>query len=352
MARSVDAARILVRLPNWVGDCVMATPALGRLRRRFADAHIALAGTPYVRQVVDDGPWADEIIDVPREKGLLSVLRAAARLRQGRFDLGVLLTNSFGSALAARLAGVPRLIGYARDGRGRLLAERLRAPRERGRYLPAPMVEYYGRIADALDCPPGDGRLTLSTAAADEDRAAASFADLGIDLAKPLAGLNPGAAFGSAKCWPPENFARVGDALVDRLGMQVIVLCGPNERDIARRIVGLMHRPAQSVADYDVPLGLLKAIVRRLNLMVTNDSGPQHFAAAFNVPMVTLIGPTNPEWSDTAYDKGVQLRVPVDCGPCMKRRCTRDHRCMTLITPEMVVAAVETLVGPNAGRTE
>ena len=341
----MKAENILVRVPNWVGDCVMATPALMRLRRHFDRSRITLAATNYVRQVVEDGPWADAIIEVPRERNLRALSAAVKLLAAGRFDLAVLLTNSLGSALAARLAGIGRIVGYSREGRGWLLTDKLKAPKENGRFVPAPMVGYYNRLADYLGCSPGESGMTLYTSPAWEQKAEELFGQLGIDPSKPVAGINPGAAFGSAKCWPLESFAAVANALSERMGMRVVVLCGPKEREIADQIAVLAGGGAVSLGRFDVPLGLLKAIVRRLSLMVTNDSGPRHFAASFGVPVVTIIGPTNPEWSDTGYEKGIQLQAKIDCGPCMLRRCPSDHRCMKEITPEMVIEAAERLLG-------
>ena len=344
MTVSADPKRILIRMPNWVGDCVMATPALDRIRRRFPNAHIALAAKGYVTKVLKDGPWADEVIEIPGESGLVALAASARRLRRRRFCMAILLTNSLGSAVAARLAGIRVVLGYARDGRTFLLTDRLRAPRENGRHKPTPMPEYYGAIADYLKCPAGDGKLTLCTGKSDEEAADAIIKECRLDSSRPLAALNPGAAFGAAKCWPPEYFAAAGDALVRDYGMQVIVLCGPNEKRTANRIVSLMAEPAAGFDRFEISLDVLKAIVKRLSLLVTNDSGLRHFAAAFDVPSVTMFGPTDPVWADTGYEKGKDLWVDVECGPCQQRVCSRGHECMRLLKPNMVLKAAGELL--------
>jgi heptosyltransferase-2 len=142
-------------------------------------------------------------------------------------------------------------------------------------------------------------------------------------------GLNTGGAFGAAKQWPVEYFAELARQLVDRRGSAVLVLCGPNEREVAQQIVERANRSrVVSLARRDVSLGLTKACIRRLDLLVTTDSGPRHFAAAFNRPVVTLFGPTFIDWTETFYSKAENLQEKVPCGPCQKRECPLDHRCM------------------------
>ena len=157
--------------------------------------------------------------------------------------------------------------------------------------------------------------------------------------------LNPGAAFGVAKHWPAEHFARLAQDLADQRGSGVLVLCGPGERDMARRIAGLAARPTvHTLADEPLSIGLTKALVRRCDLLVTTDSGPRHFAAAFERPVVSLFGPTHIAWTETYYAKAVNLQKKVPCGPCQQRVCPLDHRCMTELSPKEVFAAVNDLM--------
>jgi heptosyltransferase-2 len=153
--------------------------------------------------------------------------------------------------------------------------------------------------------------------------------------------LNPGASFGPAKCWLPERFAEVGDAMADRHRAAVIISCGPKETDIARAVVGRMRRPATVLDRPVLPLGPNKALIRRASLLVTNDTGPRHFANAFGTPLVTIFGPTDPQWTVTGAAQERQVMVKVDCGPCMKRRCPLDHRCMTQISSQAVLGKAE-----------
>jgi heptosyltransferase-2 len=337
--------KIVVFAPNWVGDAVMATPALAALRQRFPQARITALVRPYVAQVLEGLECLDEVRplnSLKRNAGTVRLLADARALRGEGFDLAVLFANSFRTGLMALLAGTGRRIGYGREGRGILLTDRLRAARRGGRFEPGPMVDYYLAIAEALGAPVDDRRLRLAATRGEEAHADRLLSEFEVDGSKPIAAVNPGAAFGSAKCWPAENFARTADALVER-GFETLVVTGPKEREIGETIGAKARIPLKPFWRADVPLGTLKAIVARSTVLVSNDSGPRHFAAAFDVPVVTIMGPTDPRWSDTGYRREIVLRKDVDCGPCMLRTCPRDHSCMTLITPEEVVTAVEQL---------
>ena len=159
--------------------------------------------------------------------------------------------------------------------------------------------------------------------------------------------LNPGAQYGAAKLWTAEGFAAVADRFVAELGATVLLSATPKERAIVERIRSHMRRPAVDLSVAGMTLGGLKDVVRRCDLMVTNDTGPRHVAAAFGVPVVTVFGPTHPEWTDIYYSAERQVRIDVFCGPCQKKVCPLDHRCMTGVTPDMVWDAAMQLLLPE-----
>ncbi len=352
--------RVLVVLPNWVGDVVLATPALRAIRRRCGSARVTFLLKRPLAEVLSGAPWADELVFWParfasqsrpeRHRGFLGL---AAELRDRQFDWAVLLTNSFRSALLVRLAGVRRRIGYDRDGRGLLLTDRLLPPKADGRFVPVAMTRYYNAVARYLGCRDCGEQLELFTTDSEEAAALQVVARAGADGGKPIAVLNPGASFGPAKCWLPARFAEVGDALVREHGAAVFIGCGPKETAIARDVATRMREPAVVLDDPVLGLGPMKALLRRAALLVTNDTGPRHFANAFGTPVVTVFGPTDPRWTETASPRERTVMVQVDCGPCMKRRCPLDHRCMTRIDSQMVLQAARALLNgaaqPGAG---
>jgi ADP-heptose:LPS heptosyltransferase len=164
---------------------------------------------------------------------------------------------------------------------------------------------------------------------------------------KPLILLNPGAQYGAAKCWLPESFAQLADRMTDELGATVLLSAAPKERPIVEAIQRHMRHAAVDLSNKGLSLGALKEIVRRCDLMVTNDTGPRHIAAAFDVPVVTIFGPTHPQWTEIYYPKERQVAVKVFCGPCQKKTCPLDHRCMTRVTPGMVFEAAVGLLKQN-----
>jgi heptosyltransferase-2 len=334
--------RIAVFCPNWIGDAVMATPALRALRSAFPAAEIIGVLKPYIAGVLEGAPWFDQLFFLD-SRGPASQRwpAVAAALRRLRPDLAVLLANTFRSALVARLAGCRRRVGYAHHGRGWLLTDALRPIRDsRGRPLPSPVIEAYNRLARQVGCPEPSYRLELFTTPRDEQAADAVWERSGLNTVGEVICLNPGAAFGAAKHWPAASFAELAQNLVDRRGSGLLVLCGPGEQELARQIVALARRPGvASLADSPLSLGLSKACVRRADLLITTDSGPRHFAAAFDRPVVTLFGPTHIAWTETYYPWAVHLQKEVPCGPCQLRVCPLDHRCMNELTPAEVFSA-------------
>lgn len=341
---------IAIFLPNWIGDVVMATPAIRALRRHFADARCVAICRPYVAGVLKGSTWFDEQLFLDRVGPWGNRWPAVAwRLRRAKIDLAVLFPNSFRSSWAAWLGACQRRIGFRRDGRGGLLTDRLPSIRdENGRFKPCPIIDDYNRLAEAAGCSSPGHRMELFTTLADEEAADAVYRKLHLDRQDEVICLNPGAAFGAAKFWPVESFARLAQDLVATRGAKVLVLCGPSEREQARKIARLADRPnVYSLADEALSLGLTKALVRRCTLLVTTDSGPRHFAAAFDRPVVSLFGPTFVAWTETFFDKEICLQMKVPCGPCQLRVCPTDHACMKLLTPVTVLTAAQQLLRPS-----
>ena len=341
MSETAAGGPILVFTPNWVGDVVMATPALAALRGHFPQAHITYLARSYLHELLRPAPWFDELIPADEAQGLWGLLRLGRRLRRRGFSLAVLLPNSFRSALLVWWAGVPRRVGYARDGRTVLLTDPLPVSRgPDGQCLPQPMVAYYAGLAEHLGAEVGDRRLRLYVEEEARRNLHRLLAERGHDPARPTVVFIPGAKFGSSKCWPPRHFAQLADRLLRALPCNLVVVCGPGEEAIGEAIEQLT--PGGVIHLWREPLGLgrLKALVAQSHLMVTNDTGPRHFAAAFDVPVVTLFGPTEQRWTRTDHPKEVPLQMSgLDCLPCQLPRCPRNHECLEQLLPEEVFQA-------------
>jgi heptosyltransferase-2 len=348
--------KIAVFCPNLIGDTVMATPAFRALRLGLPDARLTAIIKPRVWPTLEGTSWFDELIhfdsaSTDRGERMVPVVR---RLRRARFDVAVLFPNSIRSAWIAWLADIPRRVGYVRHGRGLLLTDRLHYPRDAaGRRLPTPIVESYLKLARRLGCPVDYVRTELATTCDDEAAADGAWSRLGLDSGKRVVCFNTGGAFGPAKTWPSTHFARLALRLADEAGVAVLVLCGPDERAAAREIVReACHPRVVSLADQSLGIGLTKACVRRSALLITTDSGPRHFAAAFNTPVITLYGPTHVSWTRTNHPRAWSVYHPVPCGPCQRPICPEGHhRCMRDLTPESVFGVAMRSLAAMANET-
>jgi heptosyltransferase-2 len=343
-----DPKSLLVALPAPVGDVVMATPTLQAIRERFPRTRITYLLRPATRELVHASPWMDDVIEWPardRRGRQSGTLRLGAQLRRHRFDWAVLLTNSFRSALVTRLAGIRRRIGYDRDGRGWMLTDRVPVQRENGQIARTRMVDYYGHLGWLIGCERPTDRLVLHTASGDDNAIADQLAAAGLTDHRPLVVMTPGASFGPSKLWPAERFAAVCDRLVDELQARVVVTHGPAENDIAARAIHAMQHAPLVMGPPRLTLGQLMALVRRCDLLLCNDTGPRHFAKAFGLPVVTVFGPTWPDWTDTDYPDERKVRIDVSCGPCQKPVCPEEHHdCMTGVTVDAVFTACRDLL--------
>jgi heptosyltransferase-2 len=338
--------KIAVFLPNWVGDAVMATPALRALRRHYAAAEIVAVMRPYVAEVLDGLDLVDRtLLHNPRARhAAYRGWRFAHRLRREQFDLAVLFPNSIRSGWLAWVSGAKRRIGFDRDGRGWLLTD---AIPPKPKCEPHPVIDEYLRLAEAAGCTELSRQTELAVTPRDERRWAAFWKRQDRRLAgQDLICLNPGGAFGSAKHWPVEYFGALAGRLAADHGKTVLVLCGPAEVPDAQQIVRAAgHRSVVSLADVPLSLGLTKAAIKHSELLITTDSGPRHFAPPFGIPVLTLFGPTHIAWSETYYDKALHLQLALDCGPCQQRRCPLEHqRCMRDLSVDQVYAAAIALL--------
>jgi heptosyltransferase-2 len=339
-----DAAieRVVVRAPNWLGDAVLALPALAAVRRRFARAELTVAGPASVAAVFRERTEVapDRVLELSADpRGALAALEG------GRFDLGVLFPNSFRSAWQLRRARVPHRWGYATASRGWLLTRAVRRRPARSAAGPH-QCDYYRALVGALDCtaPAGEPpRLAASEASA--ARAAALLAQHKVPAGVPIVALAPGAAYGQAKQWPPDRMAELASRLVAAHDAVCLVVGASHDRPAARAIESWLraHVPAVLPRVVDLvgrtSLGALVGVAAQSSVLVSNDSGAMHLAAALGRPVVAIFGPTDERATRPLGDHEV-IFEPVFCRPCMLRDCPIDHRCMKRITVDTVLAAV------------
>jgi heptosyltransferase-2 len=345
-----DPDKIIVRIPNWVGDVVMATPALRSLRAGFPETELVLLGKPHLFPILHGAPWHDRVIPF-RPDGSFYPWRLGRRLREEHFQLALVLPNSFSSALVMWAAKIPRRVGYNLDLRGILLTDPLPVKKQ-GRLRPIPMVNYYLKLCHHVGCPEAGRHLELPSSFESKARAERFFEREGLGEAKLIIALNPGAAFGPSKLWPCDYFAEVADYFMENHGARIVLLSGPDDREICFEIESLMRGPPVNTAHSIIPLQDLVAYLRRCSLLITTDSGPRHFGVAAGIPVVVVMGPTHPAYTEVEYDRYTVLLEKVDCWPCHRKRCPKDHRCMTRLLPEKVIAAAEALLEKCSGPGE
>jgi heptosyltransferase-2 len=330
---NAEPKTIAVRAPNWLGDAVLSLPALRDLRAAFPAARLEVVARPAVAPLYGAVPALDGIREV---KGL----RAEVAALRG-FDVGVLFTNSLGTALAMRLAGVRERWGYARDGRGLLLTRAARRPAATGGRS---QVFYYRAMLEQIGVATSgapDASLTCPEAWRTSARAL-------LGGGEHFVGVAPGAAYGGAKRWPAARFAAAAGLLARERGARVVVVGTAAERPagalLARECGALDLCGRTSLPE-------LVGVLAQLDLLLTNDSGPMHVAAALGTPVVATFGPT--DWRETAPFGGrtAIAREPVECAPCRFRECPIDHRCMERLEPARVAETARALLrGESGGR--
>jgi heptosyltransferase II len=340
--------RLGVFLPNWVGDVVMATPAL-RALRNMVGPHSQLIGIlrPYVSEVLVGTPWLDEQVFCEPPKTLRGRWSSsiARDLRAAKLDTVILLTNSWRTAWLAWRSGAPERVGYKRDGRSWMLTKSIPERLQANGTL-EPTLEGYLHIVEAAGAKVESMTLELGTTSADEQSADEVWKRLRLPAGDRVVVLNSGGAFGAAKQWPAEHFADLARRIAKSGDYWVLANCGPAEREIAKEIVARADNPrVVSLAECaSLPVGLTKACIRRSRMLVSTDSGPRYFGVAFGKPVVTLFGPTDPLATRLPYGRETSLSLSLDCQPCMERTCPLKgdlhHRCMRDLSVDMVYGAV------------
>lgn len=339
---SLSPQRIIVRMPNWLGDFVMAAPILTDLRHHWPEAKITAMCQGTLSSVIQEDPHVDELFDFQRPKGFRKHLtngEIIEPLKKGHYDLGILLTNSLSSAYWFWRGKVQNRIGFDTHWRRYLLDHPIPFPAKRDHQH---LVITYKILLEPLgiyvsQTPP---RLYLSPQ--EQQEAREKLVGYDVESSDILIGINPGAAYGSAKCWLPERFKQLCEHLLshprlkivffgDRAGAPLVeMIC----KDLPSRVINLAGKTS---------LRELMALIQTCHIFLTNDSGPMHVASALEIPLIALFGST----SDTTtgpYQGGHVIHKRVPCSPCYRRECPIDFRCMTRIGVQEVYQEIRNLV--------
>ena len=348
-----DPATIVIVSPNWLGDAVMALPAIADVRRAFPSARLVIAARRVVSELFRLVPGVDEIVPLQWKGGFWdrsAFLADVRALRLLRADLAILLPNSFATAWLVTRARIRERWAYAADMRAALLTRAEPRPTES-----VHQGAYYQYLTRALGMPSGPLEPALSIT--DDTRAAARdlLRNRGWDGARPLVVFSPGAAYGTAKRWMPEHVAQVATTLVKEREATCVLVGSAGDTPTTQEVLARVDPQAAShVIDLSgqTNLEMLAGILAIASGCVANDSGAMHMAAAVGTPLIAIFGPTREYETAPLTRSGGRAEVlinPVSCRPCMLRECPIDHRCMTGISPERVYGAVVGLIS-SAGK--
>lgn len=335
---------IIIKMPNWIGDAVMGTPIIKDLRAKFPEARITALGLTPIATLLQRDPHLNDIIAYDKPSGW--VHRVSHRdviepLRKGEYDTGILLTNSFSSAWWFFRGHVQRRIGFKTNFRSWLLSDALPFP---ANLETEHLVTTYKRLLAPLGIPVSETKPYLCLDAADRAYARSFFEVNQIPKGTTVIGINPGAAYGTAKCWPKERFKEVTAKLAQNPELCLLYFGDRNSAPMIEEICSGMPKNVINVAG-KTSLRELMALIASCSILLTNDSGPMHIASALNVPLLALFGSTS-DVRTGPYNGGVVIHKHVECSPCYKRVCPIDFRCMTRISSDEVYKELLKLIEP------
>ena len=354
----MNKQKILIRGVNWIGDAVLTIPAIKAVRKAFPDAHICLLAKPWVAEIFSESPDIDETISYDEKfNGIMGKFRLAKVLRASAFDTAILLQNAFDAAFITWLAKIPERIGYKRDCRSFLLTKGIPVPEE---ILGKHQVNYYLNIIRSMKVDIQETVPYIHLNDNERQKARETISSGLQDPHLPLIGINPGAAYGSAKRWPPENFAELIMKIINDLNGRVIIFGSTAELEIANEITNEINtlkikRKTEygsrlMVMSGKTSLRELAALISECDAFITNDSGPMHMASALHVPTAAIFGSTDPVATGPFGNGHKVITTGLDCSPCLKRECPKkDLVCMTEITPDMVFSALNEILPKNRG---
>jgi len=344
---AVKPKNIIVRMPNWVGDLVMALPILTDLRRTFPDAHITAMCRRPMEELLQECPDLDEVFAFTKTSRLIhrdEKRNLIQKLRDGHYDVGILLPKTFSSAWWFWQGHVTYRIGFASFGRTMLLTHPVPYPKEDVGKRHQIMI--YKNVLKPLGIAISATKPRLYLREEEIEHMRTILRRHGVHAHHKIIGINPGAAYGSAKCWLPERFRAVTTALLEDKECVVVFFGDATTSHLVKEICQGLSSRVINMAGL-TSLRELASLISLCRVLLTNDSGPMHIAGAFDTPVVALFGSTS-AIATGPWHRGIVIQKPVSCSPCYKRVCPIDFRCMRQIDVEEVVRAIQSVVDhPN-----
>jgi heptosyltransferase-2 len=339
LRRIGEDGKVVIRSPNWIGDAVMSLPAIQAVRQSLPDTPISILAKPWVADLFRGNPERCQVIvyESPgNHRGLRGRWALARKLRQEKFNGGILLPNSFDSALIFFLAGIPHRAGYNTDGRRIFLTHAVPVNR---RIKEGHQVGYYRHLIRSLGFDDSQARPRLGVEASQKKQAMKKAQALGLEDRKEWVGISPGAAYGSAKEWFPERYGELAERIAAQWNCQILLLGSSSERPVTGRL-----NPKAPIPIIDLvgrtTLGEAMALISRCRAFIGNDSGLMHVAAALGVPTVAIFGSTDPRRTGPVGETCRVIQRPIPCSPCFKARCPQNRECMERISVDEVFEEV------------
>ena len=341
----LDGGKILVRSQNWIGDVVIASASLRCIRRSCPASLVSVVAKPWVIPILAHNPDIDEIVEYDGKgihNGISGMLRLCRYLRTRRFRAAILLQRAFEAALIAFLAGIPIRMGYTTDARGFLLTHKARSSKEE---FDVPRLEHDLRLLEGFGLKADEKELSVPIGPEQKARAERRLHELGVTMDEPLVGFSPGAVGSILKRWYPDRFGDLAVKIRDAYHARVLLFGASDERELGEEICRMASNPGLINLAGRTSLGEAIALIGLCGLFVTNDSGLMHVAAAMNVPLVGIFGPTDPGRTAPWSKRYVLVRdEEVDCYGCKMRECNHAHKCMDVITVERAYEGVGEIV--------
>jgi heptosyltransferase-2 len=326
-----DLKKILIRAPNWLGDAVMAEPTIRDIRLHLPCAEISLLAPDGVSELLARDPAIDVFLPFSRtkEKKQSEIARIDAYLQESAYDLAILMTGSFSTAWQMAKAHIPIRIGFSGHWRRPFLTHPVQPPQEREH-----LVTTYRRLLAPIGIPSCSASPELFLSSGEKEHARGFLEAHGVDKEDRLIGINPGAAYGAAKCWPPENFQKLTAKLLDDEKVRIIYFGDNASKQLVDAICSKFNERVINCSG-GTTLREAMALINCCDHFITNDSGPMHIRAAFGKPLLAIFGSTD-IIKTGPYDTGRVISKDSPCGPCCLRRCPIDFRCMRQLSPEEV----------------